>query len=110
MYIKLVPILLAVYATTISPPSQHHLTPHPPRTKYVGVNDQLILEDEVQRITLTGNLPSRDLVTGVVVALLGRDLHNGCFNVEGYCFAGGTQNECAGGPVVGMETDNKETK
>ena len=92
------------------PPSQHHLTPHPPRTKYVGVNDKLILEDEVQRITLTGNLPSRDLVTGVVVALLGRDLHNGCFNVEEYCFAGGTQNECADEPVVGMETDSKETK
>ena len=44
------------------------------------------------------------------MALLGRDLHNGCFNVEEYCFAGGTQNECADEPVVGMETDSKETK
>ena len=103
-------LILLTCALTPPTPSQHHLIPQPPRVKYVGVNDQLILEDQVQRVTLTGNTPSRDLVTGVVMALLGRDLHNGCFNVEDYCFAGGTESVSVDRPVVTMDTDDQQAK
>lgn len=68
----------------------------------------MILEDEVQRITLIGDPPSHDLVTGVVMACLGRDNHNGCFHVNEYCFAGGALS--VERPLVTMETDNKDNK
>lgn len=47
----------------MSPP-QHHLVPQPPRVKYVGGNDELLLEDQMQRVMLTGNISSKELVTG----------------------------------------------
>ena len=43
---------------------QHHLAPQPARLKYVGANDELLLEDQMQRITLTGNISHKELVTG----------------------------------------------
>ena len=43
---------------------QHHLAPQPARLKYVGTNDELLLEDQMQRITLTGNISPKELVTG----------------------------------------------
>ena len=43
---------------------QHHLPPQPARLKYVGVNDELLLEDQMQRIKLTGNISPKELVTG----------------------------------------------
>ena len=43
---------------------QHHLAPQPARLKYVGANDELLLEDQMQRITLTGNISPKELVTG----------------------------------------------
>ena len=74
-------------------------------------NDELILEDEVQRVTLTGNIPSRELVTGVVVALLGRDLHDGSFDVQEYCFTGGSETvEVQSTEDDAMDTEDKETK
>lgn len=47
----------------MSPP-QHHLVSQPPRVKYVGGNDELLLEDQMQRVMLTGNISSKELVTG----------------------------------------------
>jgi len=38
--------------------------PQPPRVKYVGGNDELLLEDQMQRVMLTGNISSKELVTG----------------------------------------------
>lgn len=32
--------------------------------KYVGGNDELLLEDQMQRVMLTGNISSKELVTG----------------------------------------------
>ena len=67
---------------------QYQLTPQPPPpVKYIGVSDQLILEDQVQRVTLCGNISPSDFVTGVVIGVYGRELRNGCFEVEDYCFA-----------------------
>lgn len=43
---------------------QHHLPPQPARLKYVGASDELLLEDQMQRIKLTGNISPKELVTG----------------------------------------------
>ena len=47
-----------------------------------------MLEDEAQQISLTGEIPVDELLTGVTVALLGHINDCGKFNVEEYCFAG----------------------
>jgi len=45
----------------------------------------LILEDELQRILLVGNIQSGEFVTGVVIALLGHEDDSGKFVVEDIC-------------------------
>ncbi|GFG38024.1 hypothetical protein Cfor_10623 [Coptotermes formosanus] len=67
---------------------EHHLIPQPPRTHFVDDSDQLILEDELQRIRLTGNLDVHLVVTGVVCAVLGHEDGDGKFLVDDYCWAG----------------------
>lgn len=85
---------------------QYQFTPQPPPpVKYVGVNDQLILEDQAQRVTLCGNISPSDFVTGVVIGVYGRELRNGCFDVEDYCFAEIPEQE----ENVAMETE-EDTK
>ena len=61
---------------------------YPPRRKYIATNDNVILEDEKQRITLVGNIPTEALVTGIIVAVKGSQLPDGSFEVADYCFAG----------------------
>jgi hypothetical protein len=46
------------------------------------------LEDELQRIRLTGNLDVHLVVTGVVCAVLGHEDGDGKFLVDDYCWAG----------------------
>ena len=83
---------------------QYQLAPQPPpRVKYVGADDQLILEDQVQRVTLCGNISHSDFVTGIVVGLYGRELENGSFEVEDYCFAEMPEQE----ENVAMETEEE---
>lgn len=43
---------------------QHNLLPQPPRSKYIHPDDELVLEDELQRIRLEGNVDVSKLVTG----------------------------------------------
>lgn len=67
---------------------EHNLLPQPIRDKYTDATDQLILEDELQRITLTGNVTVQAEVTGTVVAVRGQERGDslGKFHVEEMIF------------------------
>ncbi|CAF0785638.1 unnamed protein product, partial [Didymodactylos carnosus] len=60
--------------------------PQPARTRYVDPSDKLILEEVSQRITLSGNIDTNMLVTGVVMAARGHEDEKGTFIVSDYCF------------------------
>ncbi|KAF6203390.1 hypothetical protein GE061_003809 [Apolygus lucorum] len=63
------------------------VVPQQKMVRFVDEKDELILEDEVQRIRLCGDIDVHSLVTGVVVALLGR-VSSDRFNVEKVCYSG----------------------
>lgn len=65
---------------------EHQLVPQPQRTEFTDDEDQLVLEDELQRIKLLGDLSPHDVITGVVCAVLGAEHEGGKFQVEDYCF------------------------
>lgn len=65
---------------------QYQTVPPPPRTHYVSDTDELILEDETQRVILNGALDINSIVTGVVVVVYGILQKNGVFQVEDFCF------------------------
>ena len=46
------------------------------------------MEDESQRIVFTGNIPTHELITGIVMAVKGCEMSDGRFHVKEYCFAG----------------------
>lgn len=66
---------------------EHNLLPQPPRSKYIHPDDELVLEDELQRIKLEGSIDASKLVTGTVLAVLGSARDSGKFLVEDHCFA-----------------------
>ena len=68
---------------------KHTLPAPPPPEKIHSQDDQVMLEDESGRIKLVGEtLNDIQLVTGVIVGVLGVDTINGEFEVVDLCFAG----------------------
>uniref|UniRef100_A0A8C7YNJ6 DNA polymerase delta subunit 2 n=2 Tax=Oryzias sinensis TaxID=183150 RepID=A0A8C7YNJ6_9TELE len=66
---------------------EHNLLPQPARAKYISEADELILEDELQRIKLEGKFDKDKCVTGSVVAIYGAEKNDGKFTVEDFCMA-----------------------
>ncbi|XP_062507912.1 DNA polymerase delta subunit 2-like isoform X2 [Corticium candelabrum] len=64
------------------------LNPLPAQARLTSDEDCLILEDESQRIALTGVIPVSKSVTGAVIALVGQELSSGRFEVEDYTYCG----------------------
>ncbi|KAM3966142.1 DNA polymerase delta subunit 2 [Aphomia sociella] len=68
---------------------QLEIIPQPARTHFVHETDSLVLEDELQRIKLIGELIDvNQVVTGVVCAVLGSEDEDGVFTVDDVCWAG----------------------
>ncbi|XP_059163873.1 DNA polymerase delta subunit 2-like [Physella acuta] len=67
---------------------EHNLMPQPIKSRYTDAGDKLIMEDELQRIILLGELTCQRNVTGVIVAVMGFEPEDkkGKFQVEDYCF------------------------
>ncbi|XP_026198485.1 DNA polymerase delta subunit 2 [Anabas testudineus] len=66
---------------------EHNLLPQPARAKYISDVDELILEDELQRIKLEGKIDRDKCVTGSVIAIYGAERNDGKFTVEDFCTA-----------------------
>ncbi|CAB3365521.1 Hypothetical predicted protein [Cloeon dipterum] len=65
---------------------EYQLELQPTLTYFADESDSLVLEDELQRITLSGVIDAHKMVTGIVLAALGMDDKQGTFTVEDYCF------------------------
>ncbi|ORX77580.1 hypothetical protein K493DRAFT_308873 [Basidiobolus meristosporus CBS 931.73] len=66
---------------------EHWVVAPPPREKYIGGNDSIVLEDESGRINLNGNiLRSEKLVTGTVVGVLGIERTSGELDIVDICY------------------------
>ncbi|XP_055840808.1 DNA polymerase delta subunit 2 [Episyrphus balteatus] len=78
---------------------ENQLAPQPPRQHYADSDDKLILEDELQRVRLFGQINVRFMATGVVCAVLGTIEDDGKFIVEDTVFLeSGPQRELASLP------------
>ncbi|CAN9513444.1 unnamed protein product [Ophioblennius macclurei] len=66
---------------------EHNLLPQPTPSKYISESDELVLEDELQRIKLEGKIDRDKCVTGSVIAIYGAERNEGKFSVEDFCTA-----------------------
>ncbi|XP_015592070.1 DNA polymerase delta small subunit [Cephus cinctus] len=67
----------------------HDLIPTVPRNDYCSEKDVPFLEDEMLRVKLVGDKVNiKDIVTGIVCAVLGHEKADGTFEVEDWCFPG----------------------
>ncbi|XP_013789110.1 DNA polymerase delta subunit 2-like, partial [Limulus polyphemus] len=66
---------------------EHNLMPQPLRIRYTDDSDEIILEDDLQRVVLNGNINVHSLVTGIIAAVLGEEEEGGKFRVEDLCFS-----------------------
>lgn len=48
------------------------LAPLPPPQDYNDVSDEIVLEDDIQRIKLVGNINVGEMVSGIVCGVLGK--------------------------------------
>ncbi|XP_072167647.1 DNA polymerase delta subunit 2-like [Diadema setosum] len=63
-----------------------NLTPQPPRERFTSDDDFVVLEDELQRVNLAGDINVQTTMTGVVMAVLGQENEDGMFEVEDTCY------------------------
>ncbi|KAM0787009.1 hypothetical protein ACM66B_006277 [Microbotryomycetes sp. NB124-2] len=69
----------------------HYVAAPPPRRKIGSKNDEVMLEDESGRIRLIGDVVKQamgTLVTGTIIAALGRETPTGDFEVADFVFPG----------------------
>ncbi|CAG8763387.1 7404_t:CDS:2, partial [Racocetra fulgida] len=68
---------------------EHWAPPSLPRPKYCSTDDEFFLEDESGRIKLVGDILKREnIVTGLIMAALGKENSEGNFEVCDICVAG----------------------
>uniref|UniRef100_A0A1I8PZ14 DNA polymerase delta subunit 2 n=1 Tax=Stomoxys calcitrans TaxID=35570 RepID=A0A1I8PZ14_STOCA len=80
---------------------ENQLAPQPARQHYSDPEDKVILEDELQRVRLHGNVRCEELATGIVCAAMGLIEEDGRFDVQELIFyEGGIQKPL---PKKGME-------
>jgi len=71
---------------------ENNLIPQPPRTHFVSDTDEVILEDELQRVPLVFNglndniLPLNNIMTGCIIAVKGIPEDSGKFSVLEFCW------------------------
>jgi DNA polymerase delta subunit 2 len=51
---------------------ENQLVPLPVPQDFNQASDEIVLEDSIQRVRLTGKVNAAELVTGIVVAVLGK--------------------------------------
>lgn len=62
---------------------EQQLAPSAPKSNYCSTRDQLFLEDDMLRIKLVGNhCGIKDMVTGLVCAIVGKEREDGTFDVR----------------------------
>jgi len=82
---------------------EHNLVVVPSSGRYTQDEDILILEDELQRITLKGKIDVHSMATGVLIAVRGQEPEDdrGKFHVSDHCFLGLSEQV----PPPKMDTD-----
>lgn len=56
--------------------------PQPPRVKYADDGDELVIEDESERVVITGNIPVGKVVTGIMNCLIGDKIYADWYYLE----------------------------